>query len=149
MAHQYSSSMCTSLALLASTLKLANGRPFRLQSFCLTRVISLFSLSLVYSEAQISFHALLDIATSPDSPLRLKLISIIAICLMPACSVLQWGFTFPFCSVFCLNHVSGVSFRGLYNKESGKGTFRFEQDHFWYNNPHSLTQIYQDYRAIE
>lgn len=36
---------------------------------------SLFSLPLVYLEAQqISFHALLDIATSPDSPLRLTLI---------------------------------------------------------------------------
>lgn len=50
---------------------------------------SLFSLPLVYLEAQqISFYALLDIATSPDSPLRLTLNSIIAICFMRA----------PFCN---------------------------------------------------
>lgn len=26
-------------------------------------------------------------------------------------------------------------------EKAGRLTVRFEQDHFWYNNPHSLTQI--------
>ena len=84
---------------------------------------SLLSLSLVYLEAQISFHALFDIATSSDSPLRLKLISIIAICFMLACSVLQWGYTFPFWLGLCLNHVSGVPLEDCTIKKVGKALF--------------------------
>lgn len=102
MPHQYSSSMCTSFALLASTLKLANGGPFRLlvPSAYLALFFSL-SLPLVYLQAQqILFHTLLDIATSPDSPLRLTLISIIAICFMRVCTVLQWGLHLHFHLVF-------------------------------------------------
>lgn len=129
MAHQYSS-MCTSFCSLGIFSEIGEWPAVSFTVILLdSHCFSLFSLSLDYLEAQILFHALLDIATSPDSPLRLKLISIIAIFFMPGCSVLQWGFTFLFYLAFCLNHVSGVSFRELYNKEGGKGTFRFKQDH--------------------
>lgn len=102
MPFQYSFSMCTSFALgiyseSGEWPAVSFTRAIWLDLHCL----SPFSLSLVYLEAQqISFHALLDIATSPDSPLRLTLISIITICFMPVCSVPQWGFTFPFSSFF-------------------------------------------------
>lgn len=84
---------------------------------------SLFSLPLVYLEAQqISFHALLDIATSPDSPLRLTLISIIAICFMraPFCN---GGLHFHFHLFFCLKFYLAFPFEDCTIKKVRKALF--------------------------